>query len=563
MVAPNGIGKTSLVEAAGWALFGESKGRPDDAVRVGATQASAAIELELPDGRLLSVARTLPKRAGRSLPEPVLRLDGRTVDASTGQAALRQAYAADMAFLARLTMPSRAPGADAPSRLGLQDHLGRFFGVHDLQDAVVHLDEMLKDSSKQIRAAKQATPVNRRRLAALRRRAADAAEASAQAEAAHVEAGRLLAQAEARQRHASEVAGWRQRRAAHLESLTLVAERVSAELDRPVAPEAVADLVDSGLDTVHRELEAVRLQRGENRGRRAALLANRERLDAAHDDCPVCRRPLDQTTVSHAHEAQEADLQVLNDQAGELGRRESELARARTALRALRSDLRRIAAPGPRPARPPGGAAGAPVDELQAAASASLDALVAARAAQSQAEGRLAEAIADDRASTELTRLFTTHATVRAMRDTAAATVRELLEGTIAPLAAEIDVRWKSVFPDRGVITTHPDGSITRDVGGETLPYESFSTAESMGALIFLRLLVLQMATRADFCWFDEPLEHLDPDARRQVGSRLARATRSGSIRQVVVTTYEEPLARGLEARDPDGVRLVYVRPRR
>jgi ABC-type polar amino acid transport system ATPase subunit len=69
------------------------------------------------------------------------------------------------------------------------------------------------------------------------------------------------------------------------------------------------------------------------------------------------------------------------------------------------------------------------------------------------------------------------------------------------------------------------------------------------------------MATDADFCWFDEPLEHLDPDVRRRVANLLARVTTTGGpLRQIVVTTYEEPLARQLEARDPLNVRLIDVR---
>jgi ABC-type arginine transport system ATPase subunit len=69
------------------------------------------------------------------------------------------------------------------------------------------------------------------------------------------------------------------------------------------------------------------------------------------------------------------------------------------------------------------------------------------------------------------------------------------------------------------------------------------------------------MATDADFCWFDEPLEHLDPDVRRQVANILAGATSTDSnLRQVVVTTYEEPLARQLHARAPDTVSLLDVR---
>jgi DNA repair exonuclease SbcCD ATPase subunit len=79
---------------------------------------------------------------------------------------------------------------------------------------------------------------------------------------------------------------------------------------------------------------------------------------------------------------------------------------------------------------------------------------------------------------------------------------------------------------------------------GYELPFDAFSTAEGMGAAIIIRLLAAQMATEADFCCFDELLEHLDPEVRRRVANILSRATSGeGPLRQVVVTTYEEQLA--------------------
>jgi DNA repair exonuclease SbcCD ATPase subunit len=161
----------------------------------------------------------------------------------------------------------------------------------------------------------------------------------------------------------------------------------------------------------------------------------------------------------------------------------------------------------------------------------------------------------------ELESLFRQEASLRVAAEATESTLKELLDETIRPLAAEVDQRWKALFPGRGDLKTYSDGNITRTVNGYPLPYDSFSTAESMGATILLRLLVTQMATAADFCWFDEPLEHLDPDVRRKVASLLSRVTSGeGPLRQVVVTTYEEPLAHHLQARDEQRVRLLDVR---
>lgn len=190
-----------------------------------------------------------------------------------------------------------------------------------------------------------------------------------------------------------------------------------------------------------------------------------------------------------------------------------------------------------------------------------LSALVEARAQNVEASRQLDQARAADKAMRELESLFKQQAILRAAAEATEWTLTELLNETIRPPAAEVNQRWKALFPGRGDLNTYSDGKITRTVNGHPLPYDSFSTGESMSATILLRLLVAQMATTADFCWFDEPLEHLDPDIRRKIANILSRVTTEGSqLKQVVVTTYEESLVSGLHRRDTGRVRLVDVR---
>ena len=92
------------------------------------------------------------------------------------------------------------------------------------------------------------------------------------------------------------------------------------------------------------------------------------------------------------------------------------------------------------------------------------------------------------------------------------------------------------------------------------LQYEQFSDGEKMVTQLLLRVLVLRATTRLGFFWVDEPLEHLDPDARRALAVLLAQAPEEPSFRQVLVTTYEEPLIRRLRGSIPN-THLVYVRP--
>src|SRR5207253_8110185 len=96
-------------------------------------------------------------------------------------------------------------------------------------------------------------------------------------------------------------------------------------------------------------------------------------------------------------------------------------------------------------------------------------------------------------------------------------------------------------------------------VNGEALPYSAFSAGEQAGAMLLLRLVTLSTATTARFSWIDEPLEHLDPSTRRLTAAMLAQGGHGDGIRQLVVTTYEEELARDL-ARADDGTGVVFVR---
>ncbi|HEX9528982.1 MAG TPA: AAA family ATPase, partial [Streptosporangiaceae bacterium] len=100
IVARNGIGKSSLIEGAAWALYGDAGGRPLDAIRLGAVSASASVELVLPDGRTLAVTRQLPRRLGRNGTPPVsAAIDGQEIRGTQISPAIRDAFGADPAFL--------------------------------------------------------------------------------------------------------------------------------------------------------------------------------------------------------------------------------------------------------------------------------------------------------------------------------------------------------------------------------------------------------------------------------------------------------------------------------
>lgn len=563
IVAPNGVGKTSLMEAASWAAFGAPRPgqRPGNAVRAGAASAVATVELVLPDERVLTIRRSLPKKTGAGLPDPAASLDGEVLTADQAGRAAQRAYGADLGFLARAAMPRQPLDLGDLSDLRLHDHLCRIFGVDKLVDATAELDRRIKAQESLIREARGGAPASEGVLSRLRTVAAGRREAYEAAATAH---GRLSERADrARQADSDRdrLREWQERAATFGTSLAELAGNAAAHVTLDATrPDAMLADLEAALASAHSDLESVRVRQAMLAGRAAALEQHSATLAGAHGDCPVCRRPLDAAAARAARSAHHEDLARIAGQAAELGDEEAAAAARLDRLAGLTRQVRALPAPGPRPALDAAAEPAEPGDDLAAELDQSFSALVSRRSELDLAERELGEAREGDAAHTRLEDLYVDEAVMRASRAAISTTTRELLDQTIEPLTAEVNARWQQLFPRRGRLHTASTGDVSREVNGEELPFSAFSTAERTGLAILLRLLVLEMATRADFCWFDEPLEHLDPEARRRVAEALARASMSGPLRQIVVTTYEEPLARRLAERHPDHVRLIYVR---
>lgn len=566
IVAPNGVGKTSLMEAASWAAFGAPRPsqRPGNAVRAGAASAMASVELVLPDERVLAISRSLPKKAGAGLPAPTAFLDGEELAADQAVSETQRAYGADLGFLARTAMPRQPLGLSDPSDLRLHDHLCRIFGVDKLLDASAGLERRIRIQEGLIREARGGARASEGVLSRLRAVVAARQQAHEAAVAAHASASERAEQARQADSDRNRVREWQERATAFRTSLTELIRKAAPDLPLdpldPRQPESLPAELEAALASAQSELEAVRVRQATLAGRAAALEQHSATLAGSHGDCPVCRRPLDDAAAGAARSAHRDDLARIRAEAAELREEEAGAATRLARLAELARQLRALPQPGPRPTVDGAAEVAESREELAAGLERAFSALVGRRSDLELAERELREAREGDAAASRLEELYADEAVLRASRAAISATTRELLDQTIEPLTVEVNARWQRLFPHRGRLRTASTGSVSREVNGEDLPFSAFSTGERTGLAILLRLLVLEMATRADFCWFDEPLEHLDPEARRRVAEALARASMSGPLRQIVVTTYEEPLARRLAERHPGHVRLIYVR---
>jgi DNA repair exonuclease SbcCD ATPase subunit len=557
VVAPNGVGKSSIVEGARFALFGlvpPAKGGASRITRSAPT--SASVEVELPSGRSLSLTRPYPATSrGAARPDVVVagaRIPGEGLDAL-----LAEEYGAEPAFLARLAMLHSSTVFTETKGLDLRAHLSQVFGVDGLVAALDQAKALANTARKRVDSARKVAVGPAGELEALLELEARAAELTEAAETERATAEQELADAraasDARQRHDR----WKTTSDHYQALLDDVAAQATTLLGRDTpGASVVADLEAAEAATVE-ALDAVRRRRAQLAGRMEAIRAGMDELDSAAGTCPVCRRPLDAADVEAARAGHQQDLAALEAELAMLD--ENEPVRLIAELRQLRSRVASEPTPAEPPPRPDDDAA---VDEAEAMARFEAAVATAAERRAILTEARRRRD-ATESAQVELEALtvgFERAAAWEAATTALDAARRRILDESVEPLADLLAENWRQLFVDRPGVDLQGDGTVSRRIGTEDLDYEQFSDGEKMVAQLILRILVLRATTRLGFFWIDEPLEHLDPDVRRALAVLLAQAPEPPSFPQVLVTSYEEPLIRRLRATVPN-THLVYVRP--
>ncbi len=558
VVAPNGVGKSSIVEGARFALFGSVPPAREGAARVSGTEATAAsVEVDLPSGRVLAVTRPYPARP-RASTVPAVVVDGEAQPPEALDALLAGEYGADPAFLARLGMLHSSSVFAETRGLDLRDHLCRVFGVDGLVAALEQTRGLAAAAKKSVESARRPAAVPDAELAALAEVEARAAEAIEAADAERAAAEQALTEARAAGEAHLRFAAWKETS----DRYAAVAAEVSAAAAALIGVELPLADLPAALEATEAEtveaLDSVRRRRSELAGRVGAIRAGLAELEGAEGSCPVCRRPLEPDDVAVARTGHEHDLARLEAELEALD--QGEPVRIITELRRLRHRLTNeplpgAAPPAPDPDRPP-----VPEAEAMARFEAAVAAAAERRAILAEARRRR-EAGESARVELEaVTAAFERAATLEAAGAALDAARQRILDESVEPLEELLADTWRNLFVDRPGVGLDGDGSVTRRIGDEVLRYEQFSDGEKMVTQLLLRILVLRATTRLGFFWVDEPLEHLDPDARRALAVLLAQAPEQPSFPQVLVTTYEEPLIRRLRGSIPS-THLIYVRP--
>jgi DNA repair exonuclease SbcCD ATPase subunit len=558
VVAPNGVGKSSIVEGARFALFGFVPPAKEGASRLSSSGGtSASVEVELPSGRLLSVTRRYPTRP-RSATTPIVHVDGEPSPADGLEPLLAEEYRAEPSFLARLAMLHSSTVFTETKGLDLREHLSRVFGVDGLVAALDQTKGLAQAAKKTADSARKVSVAPDSELAGLVEVEARAEELTAEADLARVEAERGLAEARAAAEVRRVYEKWKAASDHYQAVAATVASEASSLLDQEFSVgELVAELEAAEASAIH-AVDVVRVRRAEITGRMQAIRSGLGELERAEGTCPVCRRPLEAGDVDAARAGHQRDLAALETELA--GVDETEPVRVLDEVRELRRRLASEPTPGDAPPQP---------DEQQASLS-EEDAMEAFEAAVATAAERRAiltearrrrEEIESARVELEaVTVAFERSAALEAAAAALEAARQRILDESVEPLEDMLAEAWRKLFVDRPGVGLQGDGTVGRRIGSEVLDYAQFSDGEKMVAQLILRVLVLRATTRLGFFWVDEPLEHLDPDARRALAVLLAQAPEEPAFRQVLVTTYEEPLIRRLRASIPN-THLIYVRP--
>jgi DNA repair exonuclease SbcCD ATPase subunit len=554
LVAANGIGKSSVVMAVAWGLLGRASGVDGAAsIRGDASGASVEVRVELPDGRILDITRAVTAK-GKVQTEAAI--DGAPIGEELQ--VLEEAFGADAGVLARLAFMSEGGHIASETEFDLKDHLFQVFGVSGLRESAAEAERLVAaaaDERTKIRAGHRRRAADRRHLEQALKQIDDELHAleKSRRDIEHEleEAGKARSAAEQWATYRESL----QRRDALIENtLKAVGGIVDVEDADAVLPQ-LADLEDR----LDRQVDKLRDDIASHDARRSLALAEIERLEAGGAICPTCLRPMtakDASRAFHEHEttasSMEQALSALNGGLRDLARRVSTIRKAVRGLQAI---------PGP-PSPPP--VMTVDLDDAQRRYSGAIAKFEAHQASvaelnarRRQLAGQLREQdeahAAEAAERTAFRREAIARATAMALQETAERITRERID----PLTQEVAWRWKRLFGS-GDLILNPNGTIRRRIGARELKLSELSGGERIWAQLVTRLLVLTASTRGPFVWLDEPLEHLDPTLRTIVAATLVRAS-SADLRQIVVTTYEDALARQL-AEDNDRARCVLIR---
>lgn len=604
VIADNGVGKSSLVNGVAWAIFGDASGIDGEAaIRAGAAGTVAEVDFVVGDTNV-SVARSLA-RSGRRRHSVTVSIDGEAVDPARLGPTLADVTNVPQEILPQLMfVPEMRLTHEGELFADVQDHLAALLGIDSLRRAARTAQEVSAETAKAIKAARDVKRLDREAVEAARAQAEELATEIDRLTTSVTQDEERREELDATLRHVRDWTRYDELLDVHRQRLEELADQARA-VGLVADPDAVAE---AQLDANRRSHE-VTTALADARAEESLVRGLVDQLGTADAVCPVCLRPMDDDVARHASDAHRARLAEIEQReaAAEEWRREIE--RVASEVGVMASALARQHPPvppeGPRP----------DADEAELLAQKTkLDRAIASTLAKlgalgeqlRQAQAAIASAERSGEAEAELTRLHAVGAAASSLAELANAEANARTERSLDPISRTLAERWREFFAgsgSSGAPRLAGGGSIQLGLGasqgedrsqglgarrgeslsqglgdgssegvgdasgqgsgggpgGATIPYSSFSGGEKTLASLLTRLLFVTSATELRSMWLDEPLEHLDPGNRVRVARLLAQVNGPDRhLRQMVVTTYEEGLARSMLARH-DATDILYV----
>lgn len=553
VVAPNGVGKSSLNEAVRWGLFGKFARKSGRPVRLGAKEATVRLAIELEQGSVVDVSRSLTA-AGKA-----------SFSASIGESSLTEAefmerlestWGADEDLLFALLFGDS--GSNASSSFPVRDHLADIFGVTPLREAVAEIDNRartLKREIEDLRAERVDEKAIREAEIGVEELTAEVNEQAAELEGAR----ETVKGTEVEKQAALSWERFRTQLAEYEGQISELVQRladVSGDEPHDDDPhEAVGKLEDEATATLDQTRHVLSEEQVKGDSATNALQLLTDDVEV----CPTCLRPIteaERTFARNEHERThgdaERDLSASKDAIREA---EKTLATIRTMGR----ELREIRTPAPPSTPDPGADALENARQAQERLEAANELHGAALARLNDAKQRLELLLRAASENQALVAAYREEITLQIAREVFSEVINHYMRERIEPLTGEVSRRSKLLFGSEG-LRLEPDGTLSFHTDAGELELSDLSGGERVMALFIARLLLVSAASRATTLWLDEPLEHLDPRRRAIVAATVVKAAEQGALKQVVVTTYEERLVRQLAATAPEQVQIAHVR---
>ena len=311
VVAPNGVGKTSLVYGLAWGVFGQNSNiDPKHSIRVGAARAEVQVEIDLPGGRRLSISRTAKRRGA---PTATYKTDGARLTESSAVAEMEQAFGIELTVASRLSMMLGGGHIATSDTLNLESHLHHAFGVAHLLNAAETAQSVAKEAEKAralLRSTNKQRTNNRAALeseiARLEAKITDLNHRGTELERVRHTAAAQRSLVERHLALADQFNRYEQQRS-HLIAM------IEGQLGRPIATdsdELIGSALRSELETSERTIVEITESAVTARSVVTAAEQAVTLLEGDHVMCPTCMRPLphdERTSAISTHRTQRAD----------------------------------------------------------------------------------------------------------------------------------------------------------------------------------------------------------------------------------------------------------------